>query len=218
MSVWPIIKIRHYANANLFQKNFPNIGFQERQPCGGKRLLIYPDDRVLIAIMNNKEDWRRVQEEHWYRVPAKHAPPTSPHFDWLAFYFTKTFGADRWAIHYYAPIQGHELLTRWDLIPEQPDHKRAGDWYYKLELGRLHHKIPPIISYNWRRVTFIVTTGDRFEAAEEIKDLFDDESPAGHLYVTLKEEGSPPESDWPLRENVVTYQMGLATPLTVLIR
>jgi hypothetical protein len=50
-------------------------------------------------------------------------------------YYTKVFGDDRWALHYYAPIQGHELVTRRDLIPSEPDHPRAGQWYYKLQLG-----------------------------------------------------------------------------------
>jgi hypothetical protein len=36
---------------------------------------------------------------------------------------------------YYAPIQGHELVTRRDLIPSEPDHPHAGQWYYKLQLG-----------------------------------------------------------------------------------
>jgi hypothetical protein len=71
----------------------------------------------------------------------------------LAFYFTKTFGENRWAIHYYAPIEGHELVTRRDLIPSEPDHPRAGQWYYKLQLGPLEHKLPPIVSHRWRRVT-----------------------------------------------------------------
>ena len=92
-------------------------------------MIIYPDDRVLVAIMNNKEDWQRVLDERWYRLPTKRAPAGTPHFDWLGFYFTKVFGADKWAVHYYAPIQGHELLTRRDLIPSQPNHKRAGNWY-----------------------------------------------------------------------------------------
>ena len=176
-------------------------------------MVIYPDDLILVAIMNNKTDWRRVQEEGWYRIPVKHAPKHAPNFDWLAFYFTRAFGRDKWAIHYYAPILGHEVLTRQELIPSQPNHKRAGDWYYNLELGKLQHKIPPIISYNWRRITFIVTTGDRFEVAEEINDLFEDQSPAGRLYVTLKEEGYHPERDWPLREKGVVYQTDLALPL-----
>jgi len=32
-------------------------------------------------------------------------------------YSTKVFKDDKWAIHYYAPIQGHELVTRRDLTP-----------------------------------------------------------------------------------------------------
>jgi hypothetical protein len=44
-------------------------------------------------------------------------------------YSTKTFKDDKWAVHYYAPIQGHELVARRDLIPSEPDHPRAGDWY-----------------------------------------------------------------------------------------
>ncbi|MBI1881887.1 MAG: hypothetical protein HYR94_27245 [Chloroflexi bacterium] len=151
-------------------------------------MLIYPDDRVLVAIMNNQQDWRRVQDERWYRLPARHAPEGAPHFDWLAFYFTSAFGSDMWAIHYYTHIEGHELLTRRDLIPAEPDHHRAGDWYYKLTLGSLQHKLPPIVADTWRRITFIVTTGDRFEAAQEIKDLLVDQSPGGQPFVTLKEQ------------------------------
>lgn len=154
-------------------------------------MLIYPDDRVLVAIMNNKKDWQRVQDEGWYRIPVKHAPPGAPNFDWIAFFFAKVFEENKWAIHFYAQVLGHELLTRRDLIPAEAKHQRAGDWYYKLELGPLHHKLPPIVADSWRRVTFIVTTGDRFEAAEELKDLLADQSPAGQQFVVLKE--SPDE-------------------------
>ena len=73
---------------------------------------------------------------------------------------TKSFGDDRWAVHYYAPIRGHELVTRRDLFPSEPDHPRAGQWYYQLQLGPLEHKLPPIVAHRWRRVTFIATTGD----------------------------------------------------------
>jgi hypothetical protein len=68
-------------------------------------------------------------------------------------YYTKVFKDDKWAIHYYAPIQGHELATRRDLIPSEPDHPRAGNWYYALQLGPLEHKLPPIVSHRWRRIT-----------------------------------------------------------------
>ncbi|MGC8880244.1 MAG: hypothetical protein ACP5R2_13565 [Anaerolineae bacterium] len=148
---------------------------------------MYPEDRVLVAVVPHKRDWKIVQSERWYRVPVKHAPPGTPDFDWLAFYFTQAFGQDRWAIHYYCAVLGHELVTRHDLIPSEPDHPRACDWYYKLQLGPLQHKIPPILSPRWRRITFIVTTGDRFMNATEITDLFDSASPWGRQFVTLKE-------------------------------
>lgn len=150
-------------------------------------MLIYPDDRVLIAVMNNGKDWQQVQDNGWYRIPVKHAPPQVPHIDWLAFFFTRAFGDDRWAIHYFARVHGHELLTRRDLLPAEPVHKRAGQWYYKLELGPLQHRLPPIVAEKRRRVTFIFTTGDRFEAATEINDLLRDVDAAGRPFVTLKE-------------------------------
>jgi hypothetical protein len=156
---------------------------------------IYPDDRILVAVMNNPEDWQRVQAEGWYRLPVKHAPEGAPNFDYLAFYFTGAFGSDKWAIHYYARIEGHELVTRRDLIPAEPEHKRAGDWYYKLQLGPIQHKLPPIVADTWRRITFIVTTGDRFETAQEIKDLYADQSPTGYPFVTLKEQPDEFNSD-----------------------
>lgn len=152
-------------------------------------MIIYPDDRILIAVMNNPQDWEIVQDEGWYRIPVKRAPEQIPDIDWLAFYFTAKFGSDRWAIHYVAPVIGHELVTRADLFPDQTGHPRAGNWYYKMELGLLHHKIPPIVSHKWRRITFIVTSGDRFEDALEVNDLFDGESSQGRIYVQLKEAG-----------------------------
>ena len=174
---------------------------------------MHPDDRVLVAIMNNQRDWALVESEGWYRVPVKHAPPGAPDFDWLAFYFTKTFGENRWAVHYYAPIQGHELVTRRDLIPSEPDHPRAGNWYYALQLGPLEHKLPPIVANRWRRVTFIVTSGDRFMNAHEINDLFEGESPAGQLYVRLKELGMTVEREWWIDEEGIAYVVDLALPV-----
>ena len=47
----------------------------------------------------------------------------------------------------------------------EPDHPRAGQWYYQLQLGPLEHKLPPIVANRWRRGIFIVTSGDRFMEA-----------------------------------------------------
>ena len=48
----------------------------------------------------------------------------------------------------------------------------------------------------WRRVTFIVTSGDRFVNAHEINALFEQKSLAGHLYVKLRELGIAMEREW----------------------
>jgi hypothetical protein len=124
--------------------------------------------------------------------------------------YTKAFGDDRWAIHYYAPIEGHELVTRRDLLPSEPDHPRAGNWYYALQLGPLEHKLHPIVSARWRSITFILTTGDRFMNALEINDLFEQESPVGHLYVKLKEMGIQVEREWWINEEGIAYMVDLA--------
>ena len=91
-------------------------------------------------------------------------------------------------------------------------HPCAGHWYYKLQLGPLQHKLPPIVSARWRRITFIVTTGDRFMQAAEINDLFEQESPAGRLYVKLREMGLEVEREWMVNEAGAKYTVDLAIP------
>jgi hypothetical protein len=150
-------------------------------------VIIYPDDRILVAIVNNQQDWQRIAEHGWYRLPVKHAPAGAPYFDFMAFYFTKAFGDNKWAIHYYAPVRGHELLTRRDLIPEEPHHPRAAHWYFRFALGAVRHKIPPIAAGNWKRLTFIVTSGEKFEAAAEINQLLNPIVHGGAPWVVLKE-------------------------------
>ena len=107
-------------------------------------------------------------------------------------------------------MTGHELVTRQDLFPDQANHPRAGEWYYQMMLGPLQHKLPPITSHKWRRITFLQTTGDRFEDALEINDLFDKQSPLGRLYVTLKEEGYNVGQHWHLAEAQADYAVDLA--------
>jgi hypothetical protein len=115
-------------------------------------------------------------------------------------------------LRYYAPIEGHELPTRGDLIPSEPDHPRAGQWYYKLQLGPLARELPPIVANRWRRVTFIITSGDRFVNAVEINDLFEQESPVGQLYVRLKELGIAVEREWWIGEEGAAHPVDLALP------
>jgi len=169
-----------------------------------------PEDRVLVAVMNNRRDFEWVRDEGWYRIPVKHAPLSTVESDYIAFYFTKAFGEERWAIHWYAPVRGHELLRRRDLLPKEPDHPRADRAYYVLQLGPLERLEPPIISLRWRRITFVETTWDRFQMAQEINELY--ASGADGLFVTLKDLGLAPERELSLREAGNEYIVDLAIP------
>jgi hypothetical protein len=178
----------------------------------GKEDVVYAEDRVLVAVMSRPHDFEIARDHGWYRVPEKRAT-RGVYFEYIAFYFTAAFGEQRWAIHYYARRLGHELVTRRDLLPDEPDHPRADERYYKLQLGPLQKREPPIISRRWRRVTFIHTTWDRFQTAEEINDLF-----AGggeyvdRLYYALRDAGLAPERHYPVREGGIAYIANLAVP------
>jgi len=167
-------------------------------------------DRVLVAVMNNPHDFEIARDEGWYRVPVKHAPQATTEASVLAFYFTKAFGDQKWSIHWYGPVRGHELARRRDIIPHEPDHPRANEVYYQLQLGPLARLEQPIPSLRWRRITFIETTWDRFAAAEEINDLYT--SGADGLYVTLRDDGFCVEREFTIREADAEYTVDLAIP------
>ncbi len=172
--------------------------------------MFHAADRVLVGVMNHPRDFQLARDEGWYRIPVTHAPASTTDAAILAFYFTTAFGDEKWAIHWYAEVRGHELVRRRDLFPEATDHPRADDLYYKLQIGPLIRREPPIPSLRWRRVTFIESTWDRFTVAEEINDLY--VSGAEGLYVTLKESGFFPELDYLVREGDNEYRVDLAVP------
>jgi hypothetical protein len=126
---------------------------------------------VLVVLINNWNDWRRVVDEHWYRIPVRRAPrPVAASF--LAFYHSRVFGPDAFHVRYYAAVQNYRILTRRELLPDEPAHPRAGQRYYRVALGPLQALAYPIPSRRLRRVTFIPTTFGRLQDADEINDLW----------------------------------------------
>ena len=173
---------------------------------------MHPEDRVLVAVITRPKDFEAVRDLGWYRVPEKKAP-RGIFSEYIAFYFTAAFGEQAYAVHYYARRFGHELVTRRELLPDEVDHPRAEEQYYKLQLGPLQKREPPIVSQRWRRITFIHTTGDRFQAAEEINDLFVEGGEfVDRLYHALRDSGLSPERHYPVREANVEYVASLAVP------
>jgi hypothetical protein len=148
--------------------------------------MIEPDARVLVCLINRPRDLEIARWDHWYRIPTKYAP-SDYMADILAFYLTAAFGDEKWAIHEYAEVRGHELVRRIDLFPSEPDHPRANELYYKMQLGPLQRLSRPIPSLKWRRIAFIQTTGDRFLDALEVSELVEAHT-SGDRFVQLMED------------------------------
>ena len=173
---------------------------------------MYPEDRVLVAIMTSPRDFVFARDHGWYRIPQKRAPK-GVYAEYLAFYFNRAFGEQKWAIHYYGRKLGHELVRRRDLLPDELDHSRADELYYKVQLEPLRQLDRPIVSLRWRRISFIHTTWDRFADATEINDLFvEGESYVDRLYYALREAGIFPEREYQIQEGGVPYQVDLFIP------
>ena len=157
---------------------------------------MYPEDRVLVGVINRQRDLEKAQIEHWYRVPQGQAKK-GIHAEYIALFLSGAFGEMNSGIHFYARRTGIELARRRDLLPEELRHPRADNLYYKLQLGELHPKVPPVLNQPPRRFAFIYTTWDRFDEARVLADLY---SEADHfvdrVFHVLEKEGIPVERVW----------------------
>jgi hypothetical protein len=98
--------------------------------------MIHTTSLVLVAVVNNPRDMEIARLLGWYRIPLRTAPKVIA-VDYLAFYQTGAFGEEKWRIQHIAPVRGHELTTRLELLRTEPDHPRAKEEYYKIQLGPL---------------------------------------------------------------------------------
>ncbi len=154
-----------------------------------------PTDLILVSLLKDKRDLEIARVLGWYRIPLKTAPKTVA-VDWLAFYQTAKFGEDKWAINYVAPVKGHELATRAQLLRTQPDHPRANEMYYKIQIGPLERLARSIPSRKWRRLTFLYTIGEKLLAAEELNDLIVQSAEREQLWKALYERGLQAEKHY----------------------
>jgi hypothetical protein len=129
-----------------------------------------PDDLVLVAILPRRRDLEIARILGWYRIPLKSAPKMV-RVDWIAFYLTGDFGEERWSVRYLAPVRGHELIRRGELLVHEQDHPDVDEPYYKIHLGPLQRLEHPIRVENWRRLTFLYTSGKQVLIAQDLKDL-----------------------------------------------
>lgn len=144
---------------------------------------------VLVAIMNNPLDMVVARDRHWYRVPISSAetmlrnrwPP-----QWLAFYQTQIFGAEKYAVNYFARVDELRRARRWELFPDEPRDEKSEREYWQVIIGPLQRLPRPIVSRRWRRIAFIPTTLAKLHTAEEVNDLYDESPLEDRLWAEFK--------------------------------
>ncbi len=128
-------------------------------------------DLVLVAVINSSRDLEIARILGWYRIPFRKAPKVVD-VDFLAFYQTSAIiegGSGK--IQYIAKVRGHELTTRGELLKDEPEHPRADEEYYKIQLGPLIKLDKPITTTTWKRITFFYTIGKSLLEAKVVNDL-----------------------------------------------
>jgi len=154
--------------------------------------MILPSALILVAYIPSPRDLEIARMLGWYRIPLTTAPKVVA-VDYLAFYQPASFGdTHQWMIEYLAPVRGHELVTRSELLQDAPDHPRAAEEYFKIQLGPLEKLTDPIRAEQWKRITFFYTTGEYLLKAKTIHDLVVHNEERKLLWRSLRERA---ESD-----------------------
>ena len=148
--------------------------------------MITPTDLILVCVLPDPRDLEIARLLGWYRVPLRSAPKVVA-VDALAFYQPGTFGESGGRIESIAPVRGHELTTRGELLRDEPDHPRAREEYYKIQLGPLEKLPRPITADKWRRLTFLYTTGEYLLKARTLNDLVVESDERQLLWRSLRE-------------------------------
>ena len=136
-------------------------------------------------------------------IASQRSAPRRIGADYLAFYQTGAFKGQEEAqtVTYYASTRRYQLVTRRELLPAEADHPRAGDYYFRIDLGPLQRLTRPIPAVSLRRITFIPTTLDRLLSAPDVRDLFYHEDPFDSFGAPAPMSG-PNENrlvdDWPV--------------------
>jgi hypothetical protein len=141
---------------------------------------------VLVCLLRAPRDLEIARLLGWYRIPLRTAPKVVE-VDYLAFYPPAAFGERGGQIELAAPVRGHELTTRADLLKDEANHPRAREEYYKIQIGPLEKLAQPILSEKWKRITFLYTTGEYLLNARTLNDLVVDGDERLVLWHSLRE-------------------------------
>ncbi|MEE4194186.1 MAG: hypothetical protein V2J07_03205 [Anaerolineae bacterium] len=148
---------------------------------------MHDSDLVLVAVVPSARDYEIARMLGWYRIPLRSAPKML-FVDCLALYQPKsTIENEFGVIAQYARVHGHELVRRFDLFRDEPDHPRAKEEYFKIALGPLQSLASPILAKGWTRLTFLYTTGKHVMEAEVLSDLVVRDRERAQLWHSIRE-------------------------------
>jgi len=180
--------------------------------------MLEPASLVLVCLLPAPRDLEIARLLGWYRIPLRSAPKVIA-VDHLAFYQPASFGkAHAGCIEWTAPVRGHELASRAELLRDEADHPRAGEEYFKLQLGPLEQLSHPITADKWKRLTFLYTTGEYLLKANTLNDLVVQSGERQTLWRSLRERGAneqPYQADLPeadIPPEVLIALLGIKEP------
>ncbi len=155
-----------------------------------KTFLPNPYALILVGVVPEPRDLEIARLLGWYRIPYRFAPKVVQ-VDYLAFYQPSSFGKEHSGqIEFFAEVLGVELTTRAELIKDEPEHPRADEEYFKIQLGPLQKLTKPILAEKWKRITFLYTTGELFSTATVIQDLIVRTEERKILWFSLREKAT----------------------------
>jgi len=143
-------------------------------------------DLILVCLMPSPRDMEIARLLGWYRIPLRSAPKVVT-VDYLAFYQPASFGERAGRIEYIAPVRGHELVTRAELLKDEPNHPRAREEYFKIQIAPLERLPNPILAEKWRRLTFLYSTGEYLLKSNTLNDLVVNGEERQGLWKSLRE-------------------------------
>jgi len=148
--------------------------------------MISSSDLVLVCLLPTPRDMEIARLLGWYRIPLRTAPKVVS-VDYLAFYQPGSFAERGGQIEFVAPVRGHELASRAELLKDEADHPRAKEEYFKVQVGPLERLSRPIVAEKWRRLTFLYTTGEYVLSANTLNDLVVQSDERALLWKSLRE-------------------------------
>lgn len=178
--------------------------------------MIRPTDLVLVCLLPEPRDLEIARMLGWYRIPLRTAPKVVA-VDLLAFYQPASFGGAGERIEFVAPVRGHELARRGELLREEAGHPRVDEEYFKIQIGTLERLARPIPAGKWRRLTFLYTTGEYLLKANTLNELVVNTDERAVLWRSLRERAQSAQlykTDLPaldLPAEVLTALLGIRT-------